>query len=60
MDCTLIKVVNQGLAKQLADLGFQYIKEGSAFAFIKSDELMSVLQKTYSNGSFICENKLRF
>ena len=39
---------------------FQYIKEGSAFAFIKSDELMSVLQKTYSNGYFICENKLRF
>ena len=60
MDCTFIKVVDQGLAKQLVDLGFQYIKEGSVFAFIKSDELMSILQKTYSNGSFICENKLRF
>ena len=56
----LIKVVDQGLAKQLVDLGFQYIKEGSVFAFIQTDELMSVLQKTYSNGSFICENKLRF
>lgn len=60
MDYTLIKVVDQGLAKQLASLGFQYLKEGSVFAFIKSDELMSVLQKTYSNGAFICENKLRF
>lgn len=60
MDYTLIKVVDQGLATQLADLGFQYIKEGSIFAFIKSDELMSLLQETYSNGSFICENRLRF
>lgn len=60
MDCTLIKVVSPEVAEQLAKLGFQYIKEGSAFAFIKSDELMSVLQKTYSNVSFICENKLRF
>lgn len=60
MDYTLIKVVDQGLANQLVDLGFQYIKEGSIFAFIKSDELMSLLQETYSNGSFICENKLRF
>lgn len=56
----LIKVVDQGLAKQLVDLGFQYIKEGSVFVFIQTDELMSVLQQTYSNGSFICENKLRF
>lgn len=60
MDYALIKVVDQGLATQLADLGFQYIKEGSIFAFIKSDELMSLLQETYSNGSFICENRLRF
>jgi len=44
----------------LAKLGFQYIKEGSVFAFIQTDELMSVLQQTYSNGAFICENKLRF
>lgn len=56
----LIKVVDQGLAKQLADLGFQYIKEGENFAFIQTDELMSVLQQIYSNGTFICENKLRF
>ncbi len=56
----LIKVVNQDLAKQLADLGFQYVKEGLVFAFIQTDELMSVLQQTYSNGNFICENKLRF
>lgn len=56
----LIKVVDQGLAKQLVGLGFQYIKEGSVFAFIQTDELMSVLQQTYSNGAFICENKLRF
>lgn len=56
----LIKVVDQGLAEQLANLGFQYIKEGKIFAFIQTDELMSVLQQTYSNGSFICENKLRF
>lgn len=56
----LIKVVDQGLAKQLADLGFQYIREGNVFAFIQTDELMSVLQQTYSKGHFICENKLRF
>lgn len=56
----LIKVVDQGLAKQLVDLGFQYIREGNVFAFIQTDELMSVLQQTYSNGAFICENKLRF
>lgn len=56
----LIKVVSPELANQLASLGFQYIKEGEYFAFIQTDELMSVLQQTYSNGSFICENKLRF
>lgn len=56
----LIKVVSPELANQLASLGFQYIKEGENFAFIQTDELMSVLQQTYSNGSFICENKLRF
>ena len=56
----LIKVVDQGLAKQLVDLGFQYIKEGFVFAFIQTDELMFVLQQTCSNGAFICENKLRF
>ena len=56
----LIKVVSPEVAEQLAKLGFQYIKEGSVFAFIQTDELMSVLQQTYSNGAFICENKLRF
>lgn len=56
----LIKVVDRGLAKQLVDLGFQYIREGNVFAFIQIDELMSVLRQTYSNGTFICENKLRF
>lgn len=56
----LIKVVDRGLAKQLVDLGFQYIREGNVFAFIQTDELMSVLRQTYSNGTFICENKLRF
>lgn len=55
-----IKVVSPELANQLVALGFQYIKEGSVFAFIQTDELMSVLQQAYSNGSFICENKLRF
>lgn len=56
----LIKIVSPELANQLVSLGFQYIKEGSVFAFIQTDELMSVLQQTYSNGAFICENKLRF
>lgn len=56
----LIKIVNQDLAMRLADLGFQYIKEGFMFAFIQTDELMSILQETCSNGDFICENKLRF
>ena len=56
----LIKVVSPELANQLVSLGFQYIKEGSVFAFIETDELMSVLQQAYSNGAFICENKLRF
>lgn len=56
----LIKVVDQGLAKQLADIGFQYIREGNIFAFIQTDELMSVLRQAYSKDSFICENKLRF
>lgn len=56
----LIKVVSPELANHLVAMGFQYIKEGSVFAFIQTDELMSVLQQTYSNGSFICENKLRF
>lgn len=56
----LIKVVSPELANQLVALGFQYIKEGENFAFIQTDELMSVLQQAYSNGCFICENKLRF
>lgn len=56
----LIKVVDHGLAKQLVDLGFQYIREGDVFAFIQTDELMSVLRQAYSSGTFICENKLRF
>lgn len=56
----LIKVVSPELANKLVSLGFQYIKEAEYFAFIQTDELMSVLQQTYSNGSFICENKLRF
>ncbi|MBO5873877.1 MAG: hypothetical protein J6Q35_02455 [Rikenellaceae bacterium] len=56
----LIKVVSPELANHLVALGFQYIQEGENFAFIQTDELMSVLQQTYSNGSFICENKLRF
>lgn len=54
-----IKIADQGLAKQLADLGFQYVKENVCFAFIQTDELMSVLQKMYSTGA-VCENKLRF
>lgn len=56
----LIKVVSPEVAEQLAKLGFQYIREGNVFAFFETDELMSVLRQTYSNGSFICENKLRF
>lgn len=56
----LIKVVSPEVAEQLVKLGFQYIREGNVFAFIQTDELMSVLRQTYSNGSFICENKLRF
>lgn len=56
----LIKVVNPEVAEQLAKMGFQYIREGDVFAFIQTDELMSVLRQAYSNGTFICENKLRF
>ena len=55
-----IKVVDLKLAEKLASLDFQYIKEGSVFAFIQTDELISVLQRIYSESYFICENKLRF
>lgn len=61
MENNFIKIVDRGLAEQLANLGFQYIKESNGtFAFIMSDELIKILQETYSNGHFICENKLRF
>lgn len=61
MENNFIKVVDRGLAEQLADLGFQYVKESDdSFAFLKTDELLKILQKSYSNGRFICENKLRF
>lgn len=61
MKNNFIKVVDRGLAEKLADLGFQYVKESNNdFAFIQTDELMKVLQETYSNGHFICESKLRF
>lgn len=56
----LIKVVDQALANKLAELGFQYIKETSGFAFIQTDELMAVLKQSYSKECFICEDKLRF
>jgi hypothetical protein len=56
----LIKVADQALANKLAELGFQYIKETSGFAFIQTDELMAVLKQSYSKECFICEDKLRF
>lgn len=56
-----IKVVDPEVAKTLADLGFQYVKEQKYFAFICTDELLSVLQTKFSDLSCFCrENKLRF
>lgn len=55
-----IKVVDPVIAEQLAELGFQYIKEQHAFVFMCSDELIAVLQKQYSLSQFVCESKLRF
>ena len=56
----LIKVVSPELADKLVALGFQYIKEGSVYAFIETEELTDLLIKNYSNDEYIRENKLRF
>lgn len=60
MKSPFIKIANQDLAQYLAGLGFQYTKEGVVFAFVQSDELLSILNKTFSNSSFVSESKLRF
>lgn len=60
MKNTFIKVVSPEVAKQLALLGFQYIKEQNVFVFPYSDEIMVVLQRQYSTPQFVTENKLRF
>ena len=55
-----IKIVNPDIAEKLICLGFQYIKEGAAFAFPYSDELILVLQREYTEDPYVVENKLRF
>ena len=55
-----IKVVSPEVAKGLALLGFQYIKEQNVFVFPYSDEIIAVLQRQYANAQFVAENKLRF
>lgn len=55
-----IKVVNPEIAEKLVVLGFQYIKEGAAFAFPYSDDLILVLQREYTKDPYVIENKLRF
>lgn len=60
MNNNFIKVVDPDMAKQLADLGFQYIKEQNVFVFPYSDEIMLILQQQYSVAQFVKESKLRF
>ncbi len=60
MENTFIKIVNPDAAEKMAALGFQYIKEGAAFAFPYSDELLLVLQREYAENPYVIENKLRF
>lgn len=60
MNSGFIKVVSPDIAKELVDLGFQYIKEHDVFVFPCSDELMSVIFGQYDASQFVCENKLRF
>lgn len=60
MNNQFIKVVDPDFAKQLADLGFQYMKEQNVFVFSLNDELQAVLQRQYSTAKFVIENKLRF
>lgn len=55
-----IKVVSPEVAKGLALLGFQYIKEQNVFVFPYSDELIAVLRLQFANAQFVTENKLRF
>lgn len=60
MKNNFIKVVSPDVAKQLADLGFQYMKEQDVFVFPYSEEIVIFLQKQYSTAQFAIENKLRF
>lgn len=55
-----IKIVSPEVAKQLALLGFQYIKEQSVFVFPYSDDIMTALRRQYSDSQFVTESKLRF
>ena len=60
MVTNFIKIVNPDTAKELAGLGFQYIKEQDVFVFSYSDEIMMILNQKYSGECFVKENKLRF
>lgn len=55
-----IKIADSEIAKKLAARNFQYIKEGSVYSFIKTDELMLVLQQEFGEVPMIFENRLRF
>ena len=60
MTTNFIKIANPDTAKELVDLGFQYIKEQNVFVFPYSDEMMMILNQKYSGECFVTENKLRF
>lgn len=60
MNSGFIKVVSPDIAKELASLGFQYIKEQNVFVFPCSEELMEVILRQYDLSQFVNENKLRF
>lgn len=60
----LIKVLNPETAKELAGLGFSYIKEQinkqDVYIFQGTPELIAHMSKNYSNKDYIKENKLSF
>lgn len=56
-----IKVIDPKLAEKLIASGFSYMREGAFFAFAETPDLISVLQREYSEGQqYFVENKLRF
>lgn len=55
-----IKVTDPILSIFLAESGFSYTKEGKFFAFYETPELLSVLQRNFSDAQYCADNKLRF